>query len=78
LLDLYFEDVHLWEKTRRTKQYVIKMLRGCDIAKIQSNKLKTSDLITHCKLRWDDLNLEHKTIIIRNRKAPFVKRKVII
>jgi integrase len=51
LLDLYFEDVHLWEKTGRTKQYVIKMLRDCEIAKIQSNKLKTSDLIAHCKIR---------------------------
>ena len=27
------------------------MLRDCDITKIQSNKLKTSDLITHCKIR---------------------------
>lgn len=23
-----------------------------------------------CKLRWDDLNLEHKTIIVRDRKDP--------
>ena len=27
------------------------MLRDCEIAKIQSNKLKTSDLIKHCKIR---------------------------
>jgi len=23
-----------------------------------------------CKLRWDDLNLKHKTIIVRDRKDP--------
>jgi integrase len=51
LLDLYIEDVHLWDNTKRTKRYVIKMLRDCEIAKIQSNKLKTSDLIAHCKMR---------------------------
>lgn len=53
LLNLYFEDVHLWQNTGRTKRYVIQMLRDCDIAKIQSNKLKTSDLIKHCKLRQE-------------------------
>ncbi|XPF92669.1 tyrosine-type recombinase/integrase [Colwellia sp. RE-S-Sl-9] len=51
LLDLYIEDIHLWDKTGRTKRYVIQMLRDCEIAKIQSNRLKTSDLIQHCKLR---------------------------
>ncbi|MFT5849185.1 hypothetical protein [Psychroserpens sp.] len=51
LLDLYIEDKHLWEKTGRTKRYVIQMLRDCDIAKINSNKLKTCDLIEHCKVR---------------------------
>jgi hypothetical protein len=51
LLDLYIEDKHLWDKTGRTKRYVIQMLRDCEIAKIQSNKLKTSDLIEHCKIR---------------------------
>jgi integrase len=51
LLDLYIEDKHLWDNTGRTKRYVIQMLRDCEIAKIQSNKLKTSDLIKHCKIR---------------------------
>ncbi len=51
LLDLYIEDKHLWDNTGRTKRYVIQMLRDCEIAKIQSNKLKTSDLIEHCKIR---------------------------
>lgn len=51
LLDLYIEDKHLWDSTGRTKRYVIQMLRDCEIAKIQSNKLKTSDLIQHCKIR---------------------------
>jgi integrase len=51
LLDLYIEDKHLWEKTGRTKRYVIQMLRDCQIANIQSNKLKSSDLIEHCKIR---------------------------
>ena len=51
LIDLYIEDEHLWGSTGRTKRYVIQMLRDCDIAKTQSNKLKTSDLIRHCKER---------------------------
>tara|TARA_R110001592_G_C13121800_1_gene745857 strand:- start:681 stop:1760 length:1080 start_codon:yes stop_codon:yes gene_type:complete len=51
LLDLYIEDKHLWGTTGRTKRYVIQMLRDCEIANIQSNKLKTSDLIKHCKIR---------------------------
>ena len=51
LLNLYFEDHDLWGKTGRTKRYVIKMLMDCDIAKIKSDSLKTSDLIEHCKNR---------------------------
>lgn len=45
------EEPDLWDKTGRTKQYVIKMLRDCDIANVESDKLRTSDLITHCKNR---------------------------
>lgn len=41
----------LWDNTGRTKRYVIKMLRDCDIANIESNQLRTSDLIEHCKNR---------------------------
>lgn len=51
LLDLYMEDRHLWDNTGRTKQYVIKMLRDCDIGNVLSNRLKVSDLIEHCKNR---------------------------
>lgn len=51
LLNLYFEDHDLWNKTGRTKRYVIKMLIDCDICKIKSDSLKTSDLIEHCKNR---------------------------
>ena len=51
LLNLYFEDHDLWGKTGRTKRYVIKMIMDCDIAKIKSDSLKTSDLIEHCKNR---------------------------
>ncbi len=51
LLEKFMDDRFLWDNTGRTKQYVIKMLRDCDIANIQSDKLKTSDLITHCKNR---------------------------
>jgi hypothetical protein len=50
-VDLYIEDIHLWEKTGRTKRYVIQMLRDCDLTRIESNELKTSDLIEHCKIR---------------------------
>jgi len=51
LLDKFMDDRFLWDNTGRTKQYVIRMLRDCDIANIQSDKLKTSDLISHCKDR---------------------------
>ncbi|WP_162047264.1 site-specific integrase [Vibrio taketomensis] len=51
LMDMYMTDRDLWDKTGRTKQYVIRMLRDCDIALIESNKLKTSDIIQHCKNR---------------------------
>ncbi len=51
LLDMYINDRDLWESTGRTKQYVIYMLRDCDIAKVESNQLKTSDLIRHCRNR---------------------------
>jgi len=51
LLDMFMEDRDLWDKTGRTKQYVIKMLRDCDIAKLQSDELMTSDLIEHCRNR---------------------------
>ena len=53
LLDKFMDDRFLWDSTGRTKQYVIRMLRDCDIASIQSNKLKTSDLIKHCKERLE-------------------------
>lgn len=48
LLNMYFENNTLWSNIGRTKRYVIEMLIDCDISKIQRNKLKTSDLITHC------------------------------
>lgn len=51
LLDMYMNDRDLWDKTGRTKQYVIRMLRDCDIARLESNQLKTSDLIEHCRNR---------------------------
>lgn len=51
LLDIFMNDRDLWDKTGRTKQYVIRMLRDCDIAKIQSNELMTSDLIELCRNR---------------------------
>ncbi|MPY25192.1 site-specific integrase [Shewanella sp. YLB-07] len=51
LLNLYFEEPDLWAGTGRTKRYVIKMLMDCDIARVASNSLKTSDLIEHCKNR---------------------------
>lgn len=51
LLDKFIDDRNLWDNTGRTKQYVIKMLRDSDIATVQSEQLKTSDLIKHCKNR---------------------------
>ncbi|HCE1985944.1 TPA: site-specific integrase [Vibrio parahaemolyticus] len=51
LLDLFKAERDLWDNTGRTKQYVIDMLRDCDIAKVQTNQLATADLIEHCKNR---------------------------
>ncbi|MFA0443023.1 integrase [Vibrio sp. 10N.286.49.C2] len=51
LLDQFMEESDLWDKTGRTKQYVIKMLRDCDIGNVETDQLKTSDLIQHCKHR---------------------------
>ncbi len=51
LMDMYINDRDLWDKTGRTKQYVIRMLRDCDIANIESNQLKPSDLVEHCRNR---------------------------
>jgi integrase len=51
LLNKFINDPDLWDKTGRTKQYVIRMLCDCDIAQIQSNELKSSDLIEHCRNR---------------------------
>ena len=51
LLDLFIAERDLWDNTGRTKQYVIRMLRDCNIAKVQTNRLTTSDLIQHCKDR---------------------------
>lgn len=51
LLDSFMAEPELWNRTGRTKRYVIKLLRDCDIAKVESNELKTSDLIQHCKNR---------------------------
>lgn len=51
LFDKYIADRDLWDNTGRTKQYVIKMLRDCDIAKIPTDQLKVSDIVEHCKDR---------------------------
>ncbi|WP_070962869.1 site-specific integrase [Vibrio sonorensis] len=51
LLDMFMSDRDLWANTGRTKRYVIQLLRDCDIANIDSNSLKTSDLIEHCRNR---------------------------
>lgn len=44
-------DRDLWDKTGRTKRYVLRLLRDCDIAKINSKEIRTSDLIKHCRNR---------------------------
>ncbi|WP_332248859.1 hypothetical protein [Psychromonas ingrahamii] len=51
LLDKFINDRSLWDNTGRTKQYVIKMLSDCDIAKIQTDSLRTSDIIEYRKNR---------------------------
>ncbi|NQY65158.1 MAG: hypothetical protein HRT38_15830 [Alteromonadaceae bacterium] len=44
LIDLYYNDHHLWNNTGRTKRYVIQMLRDCEISNVLTNELKSSDL----------------------------------
>lgn len=44
-------DKDLYDKDGRTKQYCIRLLRDCDISKINTDSLKVSDLITHCRNR---------------------------
>ncbi|WP_028115899.1 tyrosine-type recombinase/integrase [Ferrimonas senticii] len=51
LIDLFIAERDLWNNTGRTKRYVIQMLRDCDVAKIDTNKLTTAALIQHCKDR---------------------------
>lgn len=51
LIDLYISDPDLWSNTGRTKRYVLRLLRDCEIAKIQSDSLTTSHLIQHCRDR---------------------------
>jgi len=51
LLYLFKQERDLWDNTGRTKQYVINMLIDCDISKVLTNQLATSDLIAHCKNR---------------------------
>ncbi len=51
LLDKFMADRDLWDKTGRTKRYVLRLLRDCDIAKINSKEIRTSDLIEHCRNR---------------------------
>ncbi|SJL85221.1 Phage integrase family protein [Vibrio palustris] len=51
LLDKFMGDRDLWDKTGRTKRYVLRLLRDCDIAKINSKEIRTSDLIEHCRNR---------------------------
>lgn len=51
LLDLYMADPNLWDNTGRAKKCVLRLVRDCDIAKIYTNELTTSDLIEHCRNR---------------------------
>ncbi len=51
LIDKFMSDRFLWDNTDCTKQYVIKMLRDNDVTNIQTDSLKTSDIIEHCKNR---------------------------
>lgn len=53
LIDLYMSDKDLWNSTGRTKQYVIRMLRDCDISRVKTDNLSSRDLISHCRDRRD-------------------------
>ncbi|MEI6896027.1 MAG: site-specific integrase [Psychromonas sp.] len=51
LIDKYMNDKDLYDTDGRTKRMCIRLLRDCDISKIQTNELKISDLIKHCRNR---------------------------
>lgn len=52
LLDKFMGDRDLWDKTGRTKRYVLRMLRDGDIALVNSKEIRTSDLIEYCRARF--------------------------
>ncbi|APP05794.1 tyrosine-type recombinase/integrase [Vibrio harveyi] len=51
LIDLYMNDKDLYDKDGRTKRYCINLLRDCQISKVNTNELRISDLIAHCRDR---------------------------
>lgn len=53
LIDLFIQDPELWDRCGRTKQYVIKLLRDCELASKPCNELTIDDLVSHCRLRRD-------------------------
>jgi len=53
LIDLFIADNELWDRCGRTKQYVIKLLRDCDMANRPVNEISIDDLVNHCRLRRD-------------------------
>lgn len=51
LIDMYIATERIWDRIGRTKRYVIKMLRDCDIANVATNRLTTQHIIAHCENR---------------------------
>lgn len=51
LIDKYIAEGSIWDRVGRTKRYVIKLLRDCDISNVPTNKLSPQHIIAHCKNR---------------------------
>ncbi|WP_372941472.1 tyrosine-type recombinase/integrase [Shewanella sp.] len=51
MLDRYISDDRLWNSAKRSRRYVINLLRDSMLANIQTNELSVKDLIDYCTLR---------------------------
>ncbi|WP_224798156.1 tyrosine-type recombinase/integrase [Idiomarina abyssalis] len=51
MLDRYIADDRLWGSVKRSRRYVVNLLRDSTLSKVQTNELNTQDLIDYCRLR---------------------------
>ena len=51
MFDRYISDEQLWENVKRSRRYVVNILRDSTLSKIQTDELSTQNLIEYCRLR---------------------------